>query len=162
GKRKVGLVAAVRFAIPAGLQEDVAPKVASLGFDRTSVLLQASHTHSAPGGYFPNLTYNFAAPSLETATDPLSFAALISPAPPDVQLYTWMVDRIAESVCRADGDLAPAAAAWGHTTLLGVTQNRSIEAHLADHGIIVPTGQGSPQMDPKGVNDTIDPDVDVL
>ena len=73
-----------------------------------------------------------------------------------------MVDRIAESIRRANADLAPAAAAWGHTTLLGVTQNRSIEAHLADHGIIVPTGQGSAAMDPKGVNDTIDPDVDVL
>ena len=162
GKRKVALVAAEVFAIPAGLQEDVARKVASLGFDHTTVVLQASHTHSGPGGYFPNPTYNFAAPSLETATDPLSFATLISPAPPDVQLYTWMVDRIAESIRRANADLAPAAAGWGHTTLLGVTQNRSIEAHLADHGIIVPTGKGTPEMDPRGVNDTIDPDVDVL
>jgi neutral ceramidase len=162
GSRKVALVAAEVFAIPAGLQEDVARKVAPLGLDRTSVLLQASHTHSGPGGYFPNPTYNFAAPSLETATDPLSFAALIDPAPPDVQLYTWMVDRIAESIRRADADLAPAAAAWGHATLLGVTQNRSIEAHLADHGIHVATGTGSADMDPKGVADTVDPDVDVL
>src|SRR6185295_14282291 len=87
GSRKVALVAAEVFAIPAGLQEDVARKVAALGFDRTTVLLQASHTHSGPGGYFPNPTYNFAAPSLATATNPLSFAALLSPAAPDVQLY---------------------------------------------------------------------------
>jgi hypothetical protein len=162
GSRKVALVAAEVFAIPAGMQEDVARRVASLGFDRTSVLLQASHTHSGPGGFFPNPTYNFAAPSLETATDPLSFAALVDPAPADVQLYTWMVDRIAESIRRADADRAPAKAAWGHATLFGVTQNRSIEAHLANHGIVVPTGQGRPDMDPKGADDTIDPDVDVL
>ena len=162
GARKVALVAAEVFAIPAGLQEDVARRVASLGLDRTSVLLQASHTHSAPGGFFPNKTYNFAAPSLQTATDPLSFAQLLDPKPVDLQLYTYLVDRIAESIRRANADLAPAAAAWGHATLVGVTQNRSIEAHLANHGIHVATGQGTAAMDPKGVNDTIDPDVDVL
>jgi neutral ceramidase len=162
GPRKVALVAAELFAIPAGLQEDVARKVADLGYDRTSILLQASHTHSGPGGFFPNPTYNFAAPSLQTATNPLSFAQLLAPAPPDVQLYTWLVDRIADSIRRADGDLAPAEAAWGHATLVGVTQNRSIEAHLADHGIHVPVGQGSASMDPDGPNDTIDPNVDVL
>ena len=162
GNRKIALVAAELFAIPAGLQEDVARKVADLGYDRTTILLQASHTHSGPGGYFPNPTYNFAAPSLQTATDPLSFAQLLSPAPPDVQLYTWMVDRIAASIRRADGDLAPAEAAWGHATLTGVTQNRSIEAHLADHGLHVPVGQGTPAMDPAGPDDTIDPNVDVL
>lgn len=162
GTQKIALVAAELFAIPAGLQEDVARKVADLGYDRASILLQASHTHSGPGGFFPNPTYNFAAPSLQTATNPLSFAQLLAPAPPDVQLYTWLVDRIAASVRRADGDLGPAAAGWGRTTLTGVTQNRSIEAHLADHGIRVPPGQGTAGMDPAGVDDTIDPGVDVL
>jgi hypothetical protein len=162
GERKLALVAAELFAIPAGLQEDVARRVADLGYDRTTVVLQASHTHSGPGGFFNNPTYNFAAPSLETATDPLSFAQLLAPNPADVQLYTHLVDRIVASIRRADADLAPAAAAWAHTTLFGVTQNRSIEAHLADHGIHVAYGKGSPEMDPKGVGDTIDPDVDVL
>jgi hypothetical protein len=162
GSRKVALVAAELFAIPAGMQEDIARRVAALGFDRTTVLLQASHTHSGPGGYFPNPTYNTAAPSLATATDPFSFVRLLNPPPADVQLYTWLVDRISASIERANADLAPAEAAWGHATLVGVTQNRSIEAHLADHGIHVPTGQGSASMDPKGPDDTIDPNVDVL
>src|SRR3954449_12947549 len=162
GGQKVALVAAELFAIPAGMQEDIARRVSPLGFDRTTILLQASHTHSGPGGFFPNATYNTAAPSLETVTDPLSFVRLLDPPPADVQLYTFLVDRIAESIRRANADLAPAAAAWGHATLVGVTQNRSIEAHLADHGVIVPTGEGSPDMDPKGAQDTIDPDVDVL
>src|SRR3954454_16156516 len=162
GGQKVALVAAELFAIPAGMQEDIARRVSPLGFDRTTVLLQASHTHSGPGGFFPNATYNTAAPSLETATDPFSFVRLLNPAPADVQLYTFLVDRIAASIRRADADRAPAAAGWGHTTLPGVTQNRSIEAHLADHDIHVATGSGTPEMDPDGVNDTIDPDVDVL
>jgi neutral ceramidase len=162
GSRKVALVAAELFAIPAGMQEEIARRVAALGFDRTSVLLQASHTHSGPGGYFPNPTYNTAAPSLQTVTDPLSFVRLLDPPPADVQLYTFLVDRIVQSIRRADADRAPAAAAWGHATLTGVTENRSIEAHLADHGIIVATGEGSAAMDPKGPGDAIDPAVDVL
>src|SRR4051794_32604956 len=73
GTEKIALVAAELFAIPAGLQEDVAREVADLGYSRESVVLAASHTHSGPGGFFNNPTYNSAAPSLETATDPLSF-----------------------------------------------------------------------------------------
>jgi hypothetical protein len=162
GDTKIALVAAELFAIPAGLQEDVAKAVADLGYDRTTVLLAASHTHSAPGGFANNPTYNTAAPSAETITDPTSFVELFQPAPADRQLYTFLVGRIAEAIRRADADQAPAAAAWGRTELTGLTQNRSIEAHLADHGIDVAFGDGTPEMDPDGVNHTIDPAVDVL
>ncbi|MEA2295180.1 MAG: neutral ceramidase [Solirubrobacteraceae bacterium] len=162
GQTNIALVAAELFAIPAGLQEDVARKVADLGYDKTTVLLAASHTHSGPGGFANNPTYNTAAPSTETVTDPLSFARLLEPAPADRQLYTFLVDQIAQAIRRADADQAPAAAAWGHTDLTGLTQNRSIEAHLADHGMDVPYGKGTPEMDPDGVNHTIDPNVDVL
>jgi hypothetical protein len=162
GGRKVALVAAELFAIPGGLQEDVARELADLGYDRTTVVLAASHTHSGPGGFANNPTYNFAAPSLQTATDPLSFLALLSPKPADRQLYTFLVHQIALAVRRADGNLQPAELGWGHADLTGLTQNRSIEAHLADHGVHVPVGQGTPQMDPDGVTHTIDPSVDVL
>ncbi len=163
GKRKLALVAVELFAIPAGLQEDVAKAVADLGYDRTSVLLAASHTHSGPGGFANNPTYNTAAPSPETIGDPLSFYKFLNPDPADRQLYTFLVKQIAESVRRADADRAPAAAAWGSTQLTGLTQNRSIEAHLANHGITgLAYGQGRPEQDPDGVNHTIDPSVDVL
>ncbi len=163
GKRKVALVAVELFAIPAGLQEDVAKAVGDLGYDKTTVLLAASHTHSGPGGYANNPTFNTAAPSPETVTDPLSFYKFFNPSPADRQLYTFLVGQIAQAVRRADADRAPAAAAWGSTQLTGLTQNRSIEAHLADHGITgLAYGQGTPQMDPDGVNHTIDPSVDVL
>jgi neutral ceramidase len=162
GDRKIALVAAELFAIPAGLQADVAKQLAGLGFDRTSILLAASHTHSGPGGYMNDPTLNTAAPSIETATDPLSFYHLLNPKPADPQLYTFLVHQIAAAVQRADADLQPAEAAWGHATLTGLTQNRSIEAHLADHGIHLPYGKGTPEMDPDGVNHTIDTNVDVL
>ncbi|MGZ4323698.1 MAG: neutral/alkaline non-lysosomal ceramidase N-terminal domain-containing protein [Solirubrobacteraceae bacterium] len=162
GQRKVALVAAELFAIPAGLQADVARGVADLGYSRASVLLAASHTHSGPGGFANNPTYNTAAPSIQTATDPLSFARLLQPPPADRQLYTFLVHQIIASIRRADADRGPAAAGWGHTDLTGLTQNRSIEAHLADHGIHLPYGKGSAAMDPDGPGHTIDPNVDVL
>ena len=43
-----------------------------------------------------------------------------------------------------------------------MTANRSIEAHLADHGIQLSRGQGRPDQDPDGAAHTIDPNVDVL
>jgi neutral ceramidase len=162
GSRKVALVAAELFAVPAGFQEDVARAVAPLGYDRTSIVLAASHTHSGPGGFANNPTYNTAAPSLNTVTDPMSFARFLQPAPADPQLYTFLVDRVATAVRRADRDRAPAAAAWGRTRLTGLTENRSIEAHLANHGIHEALGEGSAAQDPDGAEHTIDPDVDVL
>ena len=43
-----------------------------------------------------------------------------------------------------------------------MTDNRSIEAHLADHGLDEPVGSGSVDQDPGGYRHTIDPAVDVL
>jgi hypothetical protein len=162
GTTKVALVAAELFAVPAGMQEDVARKVADLGYTKQTIVLQASHTHSGPGGYFNDKTYNTAAPSVETVTNPISYYELLEPKPADPQLYTFLVNQIAAAIRRADGDRALASAGWGHTELAGVTQNRSIEAHLADRGIHVAYGQGTVAMDPLGYIDTIDPNVDVL
>lgn len=92
----------------------------------------------------------------------MSFVALLDPAPADVQLYTFLVRQIAASIRRADADRGPAAAGWGHADLRGLTENRSIEAHLADHGIHEAYGTGSAEQDPDGPAHTIDPAVDVL
>ncbi len=162
GDRKVALVAAELFAVPAGLQEEVARGVADLGYDRSSILLSASHTHSGPGGYANNPTYNTAAPSPETIGDPASFVRFFSPEPADRQLYTFLVNQLVDSIRRADADLGPAVAGWGQGRLAGLTQNRSIEAHLRDHGVTVAQGSGAPQQDPDGAEHPIDPSVDVL
>ncbi len=162
GNKKVALVAVELFSIAAGLQEDVARELHDLGYDETTVLLAASHTHSGPGGFSNNPTYNTAAPSVETATTPESFVKFFDPAPADRQLYTFLVKQIAASIRRADADRGLAEAAWGHTRLTDVTDNRSIEAHLANYGIDVPFGKGSADMAPGGRISTIDPTVDVL
>ena len=47
------------------------------------------------------------------------------------------------AIARADDDLGPARAGWGDSEACsGVTANRSLEAHLADHGIDLPYGTG--------------------
>ena len=48
------------------------------------------------------------------------------------------------------------------TRLLGLTQNRSLEAHLYDHGIHMAYGTATVANDPKGYKHTIDPHVNVL
>jgi hypothetical protein len=73
-----------------------------------------------------------------------------------------MVRRLALAIRRADANRAPAAAAWGTSSLLRVTRNRSIEAHLADHGIERAFGTGAAGEDPLGPAHPIDASVDVL
>lgn len=156
GGRKVALVSADLGAIPNGLVVDAAERLAGRGFSEENVIVSASHTHSAPSGYFNFPAFNTVAPTDTTATE-------FELAPPaDPQLYTFLVKRLATSIRRADRDLAPAVAGWGQTRLLGTTENRSIEAHLANHGMVREFGQGSVALDPRGYPHTIDPSVDVL
>lgn len=156
GDRKLALVAADLGFVPGGLVADVVKRLHGRGFDEDSVIISASHTHSAPAGYSNYAAFNTVAP---TSTTPTEFE-LGSPADP--KLYSFLVRRITAAIRRADGDRARAVAGWGKTKLFGVTENRSIEAHLADHGVFEEYGQGSPQDDPKGVKHTIDPQVNVL
>jgi neutral ceramidase len=156
GKRKVALVSVDLGAVPNGLVADAAERVAGRGFSARNVVVSASHTHSAPAGYFNYPAFNTVAP---TDTTPSDFELA---APADRQLYTFLADRIATAIRRADRDRAPASAGWGSTRLLGLTQNRSIEAHLADHGISRAFGEGSVGLDPLGYLHTIDPVVNVL
>ena len=162
GGRKVALGAVDLFAATGGLVKQAADLNARRGFSERNVLVSASHTHAGPAGYANYSTFNTLAPSIETIDRPDTFVELLSPRPADPQLYTFLVRRLALAIRRADADLAPAAAAWGVTDLLGVTKNRSIEAHLADHGIIREYGHGRVEEDPAGYEHTIDPDVSVL
>jgi hypothetical protein len=166
GGQKIALVEADLFAITAGLQSDVAAQLSDLGFTREKILLGASHTHSGPGGWTNNPAYNTAAPDATPGyivSNPSAVAKFFTQSPADKQLYTFLVDRIALAIRRANADLAPAEAGWGHADLVGITQNRSLEAHLANFGINDPSyGSGKVSQDPGGYVDTIDPSVDVL
>ncbi|HYF24658.1 MAG TPA: neutral/alkaline non-lysosomal ceramidase N-terminal domain-containing protein [Baekduia sp.] len=162
GERKVALVSVDLFMVGGGLVKHVGDALADRGFSERNVLISASHTHSGPGGYgnFPSL--NTASPSLETVTDPFSFARLLDPEPADRQLYAFLVRQIATAIRRADEDRGAAQLGWGRTQLTGLTRNRSLEAHLHNHGIVKARGAGRDSDDPLGAVHTIDPDVDVL
>src|SRR5215213_1229137 len=159
GGERIALVSLDLFMIPAGMQQQIARLA---GLEPENVLILPTHTHSGPGGYANFPTYNTAAPSPETIQNPTSFVELIDPKPADRQLYTFLLTQITKSIRRAARDLGPAVAGWGSGRIVGLTRNRSLEAHLADHGTIEARGEGTVEQDPEGVVHTIDPNVDVL
>lgn len=161
GNRKLALVSVDLFAAPGGLVAEAASR-AGHGLSERNVLVGATHTHSGPSGFANFATLNTLAPSTGTITDPTTFTEFLQPQQANPQIYTFLVRRIATALRRANRDLGPAAAAWGTTKLLGVTDNRSLEAHLADHGIIEAFGEGAIDQDPDGYAHTIDPLVSVL
>jgi neutral ceramidase len=151
GSRRLALVAADLNMIAGGMAEQAARRA---GFDPRDVILSASHTHAGPTGYS-----NF---RFKDAAFPTPKAPESGVSEPDPLLYTFLVRRLALALTRARADLAPAVAGWGQARLVGLTANRSLEAHLADHGLTLPRGAGRPEQDPDGAVHTIDPDVDVL
>ena len=157
GDRKVALVAADLGAVAGGVAKQAADLNKDRGFSEQNVLVSASHTHAAPTGFYNFGTYNTVFMTTGTPTD-----FNITDTAPDPQLYAFMVRQLAAAIRRADDDLAPAVAGWGSTKLLRITKNRSLEAHLANHGIHKEFGTGSIADDPMGYEETIDPDVEVL
>ncbi len=162
GGRKFALVQVDLFMVPGGMVKQIGEILAQRGFSEQNILISASHTHSGPGGYANFPTLNTAAPSVQTITDPMSFSGFFKPEKADPQLYTFLTKQISTAIRRADDDRGAATAGWGSAKLLGLTRNRSIEAHLADHGIIKARGEGKDSDDPGGYEHTIDPQVDVL
>ncbi|HSE07296.1 MAG TPA: neutral/alkaline non-lysosomal ceramidase N-terminal domain-containing protein [Nocardioidaceae bacterium] len=155
GERKVALVVTDLCCVAGGLLTEAAKRLRGTGLDETTMVVSGTHTHSAPGQYFPFAAYDVTFPNVHTAT---AFSVM-----PDPQLYGFLARRIATAIRRADADLAPGAAAWGHTEIkVGLTQNRSIEAHLANFGIDRELGEGSAAQSPHGRASTIDPDLEVL
>src|SRR3954466_3142217 len=154
GNRKLALVATDLGFIPGGLLADVANQVSKRGFSERNVIVSASHTHSAPAGYANYDSDNFVAPTSGTPTEFKTAG--------DPRLYGFLVKRVALAIARADSRLGPARAGWGSATLAGQTDNRSLEAHLANFGYDLPYGTGRVDQDPHGYLGTIDPRVDVL
>ena len=77
-------------------------------------------------------------------------------------LADWQVEQLAQAIRRADRALTPAKAAWGSTVVRGVARNRSVEAHLANHGRDLAYGQGHADEDPQGAEHTLDDTLRVL
>jgi neutral ceramidase len=81
---------------------------------------------------------------------------------PDPVMYSFMVNQLAQAIRRANNDMHPGAIGWGQTLLLGITQNRSLGAHLANYGLNEGANGGTVSENPGGYINTIDPTVNVL
>ena len=154
GQRKVALVSEDLNGIPGGMMAAAANRVA--GFSQRNVLDSASHTHAAPTGFYNFPTYNTVFMTIHSPADFQLTGDL------DPQLYAFEVRRLAKALRRADTDLGPGKIGWGTAEITNLTKNRSLEAHLYDHGIHEPYGAGRVSEDPKGRLHTIDPQVNVL
>jgi neutral ceramidase len=156
GNQKLALVAEDLNGIAGGAVHEAATRLASRGFSEANIIVSASHTHAAPSGYYPFGTYNTVFMTPGTLTEQNVAGAI------DPQLYAFEIRQLVLAITRADDNLGPGALGWATTQLVGLTANRSLEAHLRDHGIDKAYGTGKVADDPKGYIDTIDPEVQVL
>src|SRR4051812_11162259 len=154
GDQKVALVSEDLNGIPGGMMAAAAGRVP--GFSQRNVLDSASHTHAAPTGFYNFSTYNTVFMTLNSPTDFQLSGGL------DPQLYAFEVHQLAKAIRRANADLAPGKVGWGEVAITNLTKNRSLEAHLYDHGIHEPYGAGKVSQDPKGRLHTLDPQANVL
>lgn len=153
---KVAFVVEDLNGIAGGVLEDALRLAGDPALTEQSVLVSATHTHSAPSGYWNYSAYNTVFPTLAAITSQNVAGTR------DDQLYSFEVRQLAAAIRAADADLSPGAVAWAHRDVVGLTMNRSLEAHLADFGIHESYGTGTVDQDPGGYLDTIDPNMDVL
>ena len=95
------------------VQRSAAAKLAGVGIAPSDLVLLATHTHAAPGGYFGSCFYN-------------TFGA--NQRGFDRRFTEWLSSRIAAAVADAFGRLEPARIAIGSTEVTRVSRNRSPEA----------------------------------
>ena len=156
GGRKVALVSIDLFMVPGGMvQAHRRARSPRAGFSEQNILISASHTHSGPGGYANFPTLNTAAPSLETIDRPVE---LHPPAQPRARRPAALpLPRRADRRRDRAGRRRPRARArprWGSARIIGLTRNRSLEAHLANHGIISARGEGREERGPRAATST--------
>lgn len=157
GTTKVALVTEDLAFLDAGMIRDAAKLLPGRGFNETNILDGATHTHSSQMGFMNFAGYNSVFPKVATLTE-----FNLATAGTDQVMYNFMTRQLAAAIRQADDHLAPGAVGWGHATLAGITQNRSLEAHLADYGYDEPVGTGKVSQDPHGYLGTIDPEIDLL
>jgi neutral ceramidase len=157
GGQKVALITEDLFALSAGMIRDATALLPGEGFSERNVIDSATHTHSSQSGYMNFSSYNSILPSNSNPT-----LSGVTNSKTDPVMYRFMTHQLAEALRRANADLRPGAIGWGQTLLLGVTQNRSLGAHLANYGLNEGANGGSVNQNPGGYPQTIDPAVNVL
>ncbi len=106
-------------AISTLLQRKIAAATHDIGIDAPRLMVTATHTHAGPAHYFDGEFYG----------------SIMSSRLPgyDEQMADFLAGRIAEAVHAAYRNRVPAALAWGHADLWGITKNRSLVPYLANH-----------------------------
>jgi neutral ceramidase len=74
----------------------------------------------------------------------------------------FVADQVAEAVLAADATRRPALAAWSDAFVHDANHNRSLEAHLANHGLDLYPGTGTSELDPHGEDHPRDTTVRLL
>jgi neutral ceramidase len=148
----IALVSCDLFAIPAGLQAEVAAKLKDLGLDRDHVIVSATHTHQSPGNYMTSGVYNQFASPREGFDRPL---------------FDFLVKQI-EAAARGAYDNARASS--GDVQIVvhrgnaaGILRNRAVEPFLlnADRDVVLkdagppPPGCPLPCERYRAVDDTL-------
>jgi neutral ceramidase len=157
GGQKVALVTEDLFALSSGMIRDATALLPGLGFSEQNVIDSATHTHSSQSGYMNFPSYNSILPSNSNPT-----LSGVTNTKADPVMYSFMTHQLAQAIRRANADLRAGAIGWGQTQLLGVTQNRSLGAHLANYGLNEGANGGQVSQNPGGYANTIDPAVNVL
>lgn len=121
-------------------------RVAELVAAKTDVPAQnlailATHTHSGPGQYLESDFYN------SFGTNRPGF---------DPQLFAFLSSRMADAVVEACTTRRPARIAMGHTSVRGVTRNRSLEAWLNNYNVFDKTPGAERALD------AVNPDMNML
>jgi neutral ceramidase len=93
--------------------------------------------------------------------DTVLLAASHTHAGPD-EMGDWVAQQIADAVRFADASRAPAVAGWSTVQVDDANRCRSIEAHLANHGLDLAPGFGSTDLDPDGPDHSRDLDLRML
>ncbi|WP_247729684.1 neutral/alkaline non-lysosomal ceramidase N-terminal domain-containing protein [Halovivax limisalsi] len=79
--------------------------------------------------------------------DTVLYATTHTHAGPD-EFDDWIAAQIGDAIAAADANRRPARAAWAEADVPDNNVNRSIEAHLANYGLDIPPGEGSPEDHP--------------
>ena len=155
GDTKVALVVTELCCVAGGLLTEAAKQLEGRGIDEQSMVVAGTHTHSAPGQYFPFAAYDITFPNVSTASQ---FSVQ-----PDPQLYAFLARRIATAIERADDDLGPGRRRVGaHRDPRGPHReplHRGTPRQLRDRP---GAGGGERRGEPDGAASTIDPALDVL
>ena len=143
GAQKIALVAEDLNGIPGGVLAAAADSLKAYGFSERNVLDSGVAHPRRPIPVLQLRLLRHRVHDRRNAPTQQNVSGAIDP-----QLYAFEVRQLAAAIRKADNDLGPARAAWGHTELVGLTQNRSLEAHLADFGIFEAYGTGQRRPGP--------------